>query len=115
MNQEAAIFILGIVLVIYLPPTVIFWRNVKLSQPWKAIFSLSIGPLFIVAMGFNIVFASKYAGWLLDYTSANAKVSGIIASCPIALLICFAWYRLVRTLDALTHKGSNSRVGVRSQ
>jgi hypothetical protein len=99
-------------LLIYVTVVIIFWRNAKLSQPWKAIFSLTICPVFIVAMVFNIWVTNEYAGWLLGKL-ASATASGddrsrnmaaFMASSPIALLICCIWYGLMRALDSLTEK-----------
>ncbi len=116
MNATLALVIAGFVLVIYVPIVVVFWRNVNLSQPWKATFSLTIFPLFVVAMGFNIWFTNEYAGWLLDYlASAKARgsirseiIAAFMASTPIALLICLVWYGLIRALDSLTTRRGNA-------
>ena len=115
MNPTIAALLAGFVLVIYVPATVVFWRNVRLSQPWKAIFSLTICPVFIVAMVFNIWFTSEYAGWWLDYlASANARggkgssIAALMVSTPLAFVICLIWYGLMRALDALTITGRTS-------
>jgi len=106
------VFVAGFVVLIYVPVTVIYWRNVKLSQPWKAIFCLTICPVFVVAILFNIAFTNRYAGWLLD-DLASAKAHGwvqsegssaFMVSVPIALVICLAWYGVIRACDYLTNK-----------
>ena len=109
--------LVGIALAIYISVTVIFWRNVKLAQPWKAIFSFTICPLFVYAMVFNLWFTNHYAGWLLDLL-ASAKSrgggGGIVAfmvSTPIAAAICIVWYGLMRALDALTGRSRASKAG----
>lgn len=114
MNATLALVFAGFLLLIYAPIVVFFWRNVNLSQPWKATFSLSIFPLFVVAMIFNIWFTNEYASWLHDYlASAKARGSRIeesiatfMVSAPIPLLICLVWYRSIRALDSLATRNN---------
>jgi hypothetical protein len=116
MGPVLAMALAGFAFLIYSTVVVIFWRNVKLSQPWKAIFSLTICPMFLAAMVLNIWLTNKYAGWLLDeLASATARganesknIAAFMASCPIAFAICLVWYGVMRALDALTKKSRES-------
>ena len=90
-------------LTLYVVVTMIFWRNVKLSQPWKGIFSFTLFPLFLVAMVFNVWLTDHYVpGW--NFKGGNGALLGRF---PIAALICMAWYGLLRGLDTLTNRVRN--------
>jgi membrane protein implicated in regulation of membrane protease activity len=97
--------------ILYLAVTVLFWRNVTLIQPWKAIFCLSIFPLFAAALVVNIALTAAYMPWLIDALArAQATGSGksesmlaFVASSPIALLVSYLWYLVLRKTSQLSH------------
>jgi len=103
------LFPLGVAVAIYIAIVIIFWRNLTLSQPWKAIFSLSVLPVFLIAMVVNVWLTDTYAPWLFDALRLAAETGdegsevtiGFVITTPIALAISLVWYLLIRAADGL--------------
>jgi hypothetical protein len=91
---------------LYIPVTWIFWRNVSLSGIWKPLFCLTILPVFLVLMVFNIWLTYRYAPWLFDHLdSSEGRLQALIAfviSCPVAVGLSFVWYKLISWFDTGT-------------
>ncbi|HBA66356.1 MAG TPA: hypothetical protein DCZ48_09340 [Methylococcaceae bacterium] len=102
------LFIIVMVLVLYLPTVLILWRNVRFSQPWKAIYSISAFPIFVVGMILNIWLADIYTplfSTLFDEAREKGQVENIVSfvlSVPIAVLTIAVWYQLLGALDYVT-------------
>ena len=107
MPKVVAMFLLAIMVAIYPFIVLILWRNLKLSEPWKSIFSLSVFPVFLTGMVVNIWLTYTYVPWLLDMLyrvgkySFKGAVLGFAIAAP-ALAVSFLWYLLIRAADRWT-------------
>ncbi len=110
MNTGVELFSLGVAVAMYIPIVLIFWRNLPLSKPWKALFSLSVLPVFFIAMVVNVWLTDAYAPSLLDALHEAEETGnwdsevaiGFVVTTPIALAMTFLWYLLIRAADRLT-------------
>ena len=100
-----ALLVLGILfLALYITVTRIFWRNVPLTGFCKALFCLTIFPLFLVLMVLSVWWADWYAPFLLDLFRATdggdfeAHIAFLI-SCPLPVALGFVWYKLISWFD----------------
>lgn len=88
---------------IYGAITYIFWRNINLKQPWKAIFCLTVLPFFIVAIIINIVLVDRYAPWLWDAILRSRELGqkrfergySFLFTAPVGILLIYLWYRFL--------------------
>jgi hypothetical protein len=103
----------------YTAGTYFFWIKSTFSQPRRALFSLTIIPLFFVAMLFNLWLTDTFLPELMESIStdqtenarfvaqgihrgATQKTEGSVAlaiSAPVALLIAYCWYALFRVWE----------------
>ena len=87
------LLVLGILfLALYITVTWIFWRNVPLTGFSKALFCLTIFPVFLVLMILSVWWTDWYAPFLLDLFSAaeggdfEAHIAFLISTpLPVAL------------------------------
>ncbi len=107
---------------LYIPVTWIFWRNVSLSGFWKALFCLTIFPLFFVLMVFNFFLTDLYAPWLFDLFRATQgrffRLEALIAfviSCPVAVGLSLVWYKLISWFDTGTRKSGMGQVSTKAR
>lgn len=113
------LLVMGVFLIVlYIPVTWIFWRNVSLSGFWKALFCLTIVPLFFVGMVFNFFLTDLYAPWLIDVFRAtqarSVRLEALIAfviSCPVAIGLSLVWYKLISWFDTGTRKSGRGQSG----
>ena len=106
--------IIVIALAVLVSPVVfILWKSVKLSQPWKAIFCLSVLPLFLVGMGINYWVVDTYAPGIMEAVKKADEADrdslrrrrppyGLLVMIPIPLLASFVWFYLIRAADRAT-------------
>ena len=102
------LLLVSIFVIPYLITFFVFWRNIKLTQPWKALFCATIFPVFIIALPLNIWITDEYMPWLWqifidaqqeDHLSKQESELAFLVSCPIALIIGFVWYLLFKGLN----------------
>jgi hypothetical protein len=101
------LLVLGILfLALYITVTWIFWRNVPLTGFCKALFCLTIFPLFLVLMVVNVLLTDRYAPLLVDlFGAADGDPEALIAfliSTPLPVALSFVWYKLISWFDTGT-------------
>ena len=101
---------------VYAIGSMVFWRNIPFSKPRKAVFCLTILPLFFAAVVFNVWMIDTFAPGLLAlladaqaddarvrqagiYHRNTAPLIALLISTPIALIISYCWFALLRALD----------------
>ena len=95
------------------------WKNVPFSQPRKAVFALTVFPLFFAAMFLNIWLTDTFLPDLIDaFNTAHVKAEELIkqgvrtrqarrleagtaflVSVPVATLVTGCWYWLIRVWE----------------
>lgn len=126
----ALILILSIA---YLAGTAVFWKNIPLTGGRRTFFSLSIIPVFLLAMFFNIwltehlfpslmnAFADERqqnAAMLAEGIRVKRSSEGLLAfvvSAPIALIISYLWYTLFRSMERANEKEEMRKKRLRSR
>ncbi|MBX3727200.1 MAG: hypothetical protein KF823_14920 [Xanthomonadales bacterium] len=87
--------------------TTIAWRRARIRQPGRAIFAITVLPLFVVAMLANIALVLRFAPWLTTAVDQAARsgsreleaAAGLLAATPLACLLAWAWYRFLAWLS----------------
>lgn len=105
--------LLGLILLaVYLFPTWIFIRNVRLRGFLKYFFSITIVPFFLCLMCANIVMTHRFFPRLFDWYEKLGPPHlfrkpedffympvVFLISCSISIPLCIGWYMLLRSLD----------------
>ena len=113
------LFVIALAAFLYLTVTSIVWRNVKLLQPWKAIFCLTIFPVFAIALVVNVWLSNRYLPWLIEEISRaqsgkGEALLGFLATTPLAWLIGYLWFLALRWLSQHSEGGSREHEGTAS-
>ena len=96
----------GIAFVIYIIVTVILWRNIVMPLAFKAMFCLFVVPIFFLGMWLNLWFFEMFypAMFEIHNNEPSGRHSGkgliaVILAFPIALVMSYAWYWIMRSFD----------------
>ena len=93
--------------------TWVFWCNVPLSGFWKALFCLTIFPVFVVLLVtsavVNLFLAEWYAPpfWLELRHAADdygQEIIVLFASLPLPVALSFVWYKLISWFGTSTRE-----------
>lgn len=99
------VFALAVLAITWGPIAYVAWKRVPLLQPYKAIYSVSCFPLFVVLMVLNVWLIGNVAPALLDaaQTESGASRAGrtisawiaIGVASPLGVLGCYLWFKLL--------------------
>ena len=99
------IIALAVLAITWGPISYVAWKRVPLVQPYKAIYSISCFPLFLILMVMNIWLIGNLAPGLLDAAQtqsgalrkareASAWIALGVAS-PLGIIGCYLWFKLL--------------------
>jgi hypothetical protein len=103
-----AIIIGSLLLLFFLPPTWIAFRNTKFRMLLRILFSFTVVPLFMVLMTMNYFYVADHFPSLVDLFNSipegrksdkSAAVLAFLLTCPIAVLGCYLWYKLLEFIN----------------
>jgi hypothetical protein len=103
-----AIIIGSLLLLFFVPPTWIAFRNTKFRMPIRVLFSFTVVPLFMVLMAINYFYVADHFPSLVDLFNSlpdgrksgkSASMLAFLLTCPIAVLGCYLWYKLLEFIN----------------
>lgn len=112
-----AIIIGSLLLLFFVPPTWIAFRNTKFRMPLRVLFSFTIVPLFMVLMTMNYFYVADHFSSLVDLFNSipegsksgkSASMLAFLLTCPLAVLGCYLWYKLLELLNRKIETGMDS-------
>ena len=121
--RETLVTIFFLIAVAYSVGTYVFLNNISFTSPRKGMFCFTIIPLFFGMMFVNLWLTTKFAPGLMDgFEVAKAhdqhvrEITGhavrrgqagpmaFVIATPIAALVSFAWYALVKKWEVAAQK-----------
>ena len=94
--------------VIFVPPTVIAFRNTRFSMPLRILFSFTVVPLFAALMAANYFFVADYFPGLVEHfqsiperaePTTSEVIFAFVLTCPLAVAGCALWYYVLKYID----------------
>jgi len=103
-----AIIIGSLLLLFFVPPTWIAFKNTKFRMSLRVLFSFTVVPLFMVLMTMNYFYVADHFSSLVDLFNAipdgrksgkSASMLAFLLTCPAAVLGCYLWYKLLEIIN----------------
>lgn len=99
-------------LAMYLVVAYLCWRNVSLSMPYRAVFALSVFPLFALSMVFNIWVVDQKAPFMFEVLDSAKRIGkpdieaavGFAIATPLAVLISAFWYFVLAKVERVSSR-----------
>lgn len=94
--------------VIFVPPTVIAFRNTRFCMPLRILFSVTVVPLFAMLMAANYLFIADYFPALIERfhslpegnePTTYEMIFAFVLTCPLAVAGCVLWYYVLKYMD----------------
>jgi hypothetical protein len=103
-----AIIIGSLLLLFFVPPTWIAFKNTKFRTSLRFLFSFTVVPLFMVLMTINYFYIADHFPSLVDLFNSipegrksgkSASMLAFLLTCPVAVLGCYLWYKLLEIIN----------------
>ncbi len=99
----------GLLLLFFVPPSWIAYRNTKFRLPLRILFSLTVVPLFFVLMAINYFFVADHFPALVDTwqsvtaggnkSGKSASILAFFLTCPLSVAGCYCWYKFLNFIN----------------
>lgn len=94
--------------ILFVPPTVIAFRNTRFCMPLRILFAVTVVPIFAALMAANYFFIADYFPGLVEQfqsvpeeaeTTTYEVILAFVLTCPLAVAGCALWYFVLKYID----------------